>query len=193
MSLSLYDEALVNKFKEVFGNVVNSEHSVLFERASDEKAEIQIPMISIWRITSSPNLEGSSDPFIRRGYKVGRRSDGDVGFLKSYPMKIIYQVDIWSDLRIEVDDIYRELLMFLFEEPNLTLELEELKDVEWAEDFYIRVLDSDLASDFAEMERSGILYRNTILLEIENARLFFTRNVKPVKEIPIRYIDIGGI
>ena len=59
------------------------------------------------------------------------KSDKDkliADFWRTLPVTLSYQITIWSDRRSEVDDIYRELMMYLVtDNPHITLKLDGME------------------------------------------------------------------
>lgn len=197
MSLSAYDKALESKLKIVFPNVINSsEDSALFNSAerysnipkkeSDKsKATIALPMISFWRIENPPNIYGSMEgnfPLVNKGLLLRDKDN----YIQSIPISIQYQVSIWSDRRQEVDDIYREFLMYiLHDEPYLRVKVDKFNITE---DFTLLLVDSSTNIDTSSFIDGGRMYRQDIILEIDNAKLWYTGSeVNRVKDIEVRF------
>lgn len=197
MSLSAYDKALESKLKIVFPNVINSsEDSALFNSAerysnipkkeSDKsKATIALPMISFWRVENPPNIYGSMEgnfPLVNKGLLLRDKDN----YIQSIPISIQYQVSIWSDRRQEVDDIYREFLMYiLHDEPYLRVKVDKFNITE---DFTLLLVDSSTNIDTSSFIDGGRMYRQDIILEIDNAKLWYTGSeVNRVKDIEVRF------
>lgn len=204
MSLDAYDKAMLHKLEEVFPNVINSADQSAFSNYAEHRhdvdkmedsdkslATITLPLISFWRVENPLNRFGSMEgnfAMIRQG--ILHKPTKDTGqYLQTIPISIQYQVSIWSDKRKEVDDIYRELLMFLsYDEPYLRVKV-EYEDV--TEDFTLNITDTSTDIDTSSFTDSGRMYRQDIILEIDNAKLWYKgREFSPVKNIPIRTFTI---
>lgn len=192
MSLKCFDEALLNKIKAVFPNVELAHEDRISSDATDQNAELRIPLVTIWR-TSNPLSFGqfSNDGMVFRGFR--HKESNEIGSkVKALPVRIQYQIDIISDRRTEVDDIFRELAMFLYEESSLEVEFTVENEEPLKREFTIQILDNNPATDYASFDDRGRLYRETINIEIPNGQLIFYHTVKNVLEIPIRiYTDRG--
>lgn len=193
MSLKNFDEAMVQKIKGVFPNVKNAQEDRLTSNALDEKAELRIPLITVWRI-GNPLAFGqfSNDSMVRRGF-WHPESLTDGYKVKGVPVRIQYQIDIISDKRTEVDDIFRELAMFLYESGVLKVEFSMGEGLEPViRDFTLTVLDNNPGTDYASFSDRGKLYKETINVEIPNAELIFLQSAKTVIDIPVRiYTKMG--
>lgn len=108
---------------------------------------------------------------------------------RSLPVTLSYQLTIWSDRRSEVDDIYRELMMYLLtDNPHIKIQLEGM-DV--PEEFYIHVVDTDTSTDVDSFSDRGRLYTQNIMIDVQDAQLIFSRNVTLAKNIEIRTVNLG--
>lgn len=206
MSLERFDEAFKRKLEAVFPNVVSAypdtalaesaknrlESDEIVPDEEDSQAEknltVSVPLISFWRLNNVPDLYGwGNDPVTRRG--TYRTEDRQPSRVKAYPIKIAYQVDIWSDKRKEVDAIWREILQFLFEEPNLEVIFEGL---DLPEEFEMEIINSDNTSDIMAFTKTNNLHRATLTIEVPRAKLLFKDKTYLVKEFPVRIIPVRG-
>lgn len=197
MSLYLYDEAF-NKYlldAMSFANIVNADESESFNVSADKHenidTEIQLPMISFWRVSNPLNSIGIGN-FSERLY--GRTmSKNLVDFesinYRSIPIDLNYQLTIWSDSRHQVDDIFRELIMYIStDNPVLSLYLPDIEP-EFLEDEYLdfnlRLLDVDTTIDTSKFVNQGRIYKQHLIITVDEARLFFARTAKLVKNNPV--------
>ena len=203
MSLIYYDKALYDKIHDLFNNVVNAdEYSALTEgsnlpevptkeNSSDIKSKLTFPLISFWRVSNPPNLDTDGNyPQILKGH----RHDFDKSNYRAYrtfPVSITYQVSIWSDTRREVDEIYREFCMLFFvDEPYLKINIDNVKFVDeegedqvfnLSEEFSLQLVDSSTEIDTSSFSDKGRIYRQDIMIEIPNAKMFyFGKNLSKV-------------
>lgn len=193
--LGAYDEGLLNYLKSAlnFPNIVNAADSKAFDVSADkisEKVEVQMPMISFWRIANPLTHEGGGNFAMRhRGMRMSTDQEkGTAVAWRSLPVTLSYQLTIWSDRRSEVDDIYRELMMYLLtDNPHITIQLEGM-DV--PEEFYIHVVDTDTSTDVDSFSDRGRLYTQNIMIDIQDAQLIFSRNITLAKDMKIRTLTL---
>lgn len=191
--LGAYDEGLLIYLKEAlsFPNIVNAADSKAFDTSADKEAEeveIQLPMISFWRIANPLTHDGGGNFALRhRGMRVSTDKENCVaGYWRGLPVNLSYQLTIWSDKRREVDDIYRELMMYLItDNPEITVFMEGMNV---PEKFPIHVTDTDTSTDVDSFADRGRLYTQNIMLDIEDAHLLFSRDIRLAKDIPIRTV-----
>lgn len=192
MSLKCFDEAMVKKLTDVFPNVQNAQEERWSSDAIDDNAELRLPLITVWRV-SNPLAFGqfSNDRMVRGGWRHPESRETGLK-IKGLPVRVQYQIDIISNKRVEVDDIFRELAMFLYESGVLEVEFSMGEDTEpILREFTLQILDNNPATDYASFSDRGRLYRETINVEIPNAELIFVSSAKNVLEIPVRIYTIS--
>ena len=195
--LGAYDEGLLNYLKSAlnFPNIVNAAESKAFDTSVDKnscKVEVQMPMISFWRIANPLTYEGGGNFAMRhRGRRMSvDKEECTAEAWRSLPVTLSYQLTIWSDRRSEVDDIYRELMMYLLtDNPHITIQLEGM---ETPEEFYIHVTDTDTSTDVDSFSDKGRLYTQNIMIDIPDAQLIFSRNFTIAKNIQIRSVVLDN-
>lgn len=158
----------------------------------DETTHMQgvvgLPMIAVDRINNQYEFEfQANDPLTRKGRWVSE----DVVLERALPCLLTYQIDIVSDRRFEVDEIWREVSMYLYVHNSLPVIYSPNTEEEFEEDYEIRLTDTDNATDVETHDDNGVIYRQTITVEIHNAKLLFDRSTPVVKEIPVRFIKIN--
>lgn len=186
-SVGEYDKGMINKFKSVFPNVIFSpgEETALYTQASyEDDYVVKLPLITINRINQNVNDSMYVDSEVRRG----RVYDVQEEKLMSIPIILSYQIDIYSDKREEVDDIWREVVRFIKISPNIEI---EIKRYNIKTEFPLMLIDSDTTTDVSSFDDKGRLYRITMNTEINQARLFFSKDYNPVKDIPVRIITLS--
>lgn len=204
---------MYDKIHDLFPNTINAdEESALSEAYNvsskvgtkeDTKGKTEpkvvFPLISIWRTENPPNQEGSNEgnyPAILRGRRFDVSNSN--GFrVRTFPISITYQVSIWSDKRVEVDDIYAEFLMLFFvDEPYIRVRAVEAdfrnddtgdkEKVIIDEEFSIQLEDSSTTIDTTSFSDRGRMYRQDIIISIDNAKLFFLGDKSKIaKYIPL--------
>lgn len=203
MSLECYDKAMKAKLERVFPNVVFSSLSkALSESANVESISktsdgdvrekkkqeqvVSVPLIAFDRINNPPNWEfRANDPAVRRGRFVIEEKDHYLE--KALPVNIQYQIDIISDKRVEVDGIWRELIMYLYTHSELAVEFDGKNP--FVENFPLKIMDTDNTTDIEDFTNVGRVYRQTINVEIPQAQLFFHSSTDLIKDFPLRTIQ----
>ena len=177
MSAYLYDEAIVSNLRKVIGddrihiNVVENAFNVI-PRIDDDK--FTLPLITLsrtgWRILSD-------------NHNHSARFEGDVVEIRPYndtqrikrvqfiPMKIDYNLDVWTRSRRENDEIVRELFWFFLISP--TLQVHVPYDLEFDHNFNIFIEeDVEDNSDLQGQFNHGEYFRQTIHLYTDDAKLW---------------------
>lgn len=170
MNLCNYDNALKDKLLAVFENVVNcSEDRVLIESESDSpEATVALPLISFWRLTSEFDITQYNFPATRRGRPMQKINENTRLNNIEVPINLSYQIDVWSDRQYETDQLYQELLLYFLQEPYLEVALnnDDLK-----ENFYFTITDTNTSIDLSEFSENGALYRQTITIGCDSAKV----------------------
>lgn len=191
MNFTDYDIALKSKLLEVFPNVVNSSDDKALEDSEDSKAEITLPMISFWRLSNDLDLENNPSFGWTRG-RVERTkpvdSEGRQLKYKQLGISPTYQIDIWSDRLAEVDQIAYELLIYLYEEPNLLISDPNLEGQEFT--FPIEVTGVSMATDLSGFSETGAMFRQTLDIEVNSAVLTYPHLGKVAKTIELRTVSL---
>lgn len=170
MDLYSYDNALIDKLTKVFPNVINcSDDKVLsYSEDDDEENNVSLPMISFWRLNSDFNLENFNYSGTMRGRPMTKLNNTKGLNIQEIPINLIYQIDLWSDRRYEVDQLYKELLFYLIQEPYLNVLCETDMTVR---DFYFKITDTNTSIELAEFNDNGKIYRQIITIECDSAVL----------------------
>jgi hypothetical protein len=186
MDLTSFDNALQAKLKEVFSNVVNASDTKALEYSEDGTAQVQLPLISYWRISNMISDPFKSQTAVLRGRSIRDIDDSTKLMFKELSMNLSYQIDIWSDRRHEVDEILLELLLYFHEEPYLTVNESNMTT---PYDLSFRVTDISTDIDLDSFSDRGNLYRQIITIEVDNAVMVFPKAAKKVHNIPLRYVE----
>ena len=158
MSIHLYDEALKNKLKEVFENVVDASEDKALQYSENGEALVNLPLISFWRLNNNLSTDYAQFPL----KNIGRRSN-----------KMI-----WSDRRSECDDLFTEMILFLLQEPNLVIHDPNLNQ---SYNFPLQITETVTNVDLTQFSEQGNLYRQVITISIPNATVFFPVKRKIIK------------
>lgn len=205
MSLEKFDQALKEKLLSVYPNVIFSSLSEAIKHSADNEIKSQtaegenrdkkksekivsLPLIAFDRINNPFAFErAANDPSIRRGRR--RIREEELVGEKAFPVDIHYQIDIVSDKRREVDGIWRELVMFLHNHNGLNVHY-DYGEEGFDEQYVIHLMDTDNTTDVTEFQNVGRIYRQTIDVEIPDARMLFVDKLDIVKEFPVRVIEL---
>lgn len=188
MSLKCYDEALMRKIKGVFPNTTWADEDNALSRNAekDNKLVTTLPLISLYRTNNTFNFEQfGNDSHVRKGRFVLEEEKR----VKAFPVNLYYQLDIYSDKRVEVDDIWRELVYYLYTDPEIYVRFEGL-DEEYR--YVCFMADTDNTTDISQFSDRGRLYRQTINLEIRQAQLLFIECAHKVSDIQLRKVGVYG-
>lgn len=186
MSLKCYDEAIMEKVKKVFPNVTWADEDGALNRNAekDNKLVATLPLITLYRTNNTFNFEQfGNDSHTRRGRYVLPSEER----IKAFPVNIFYQMDIYSDKRVEVDDIWREIIQFFYTDPEIDVHFEGL---EIPYKYVVWLVDTDNTTDVSSFSDKGRIHRQTINLEVRQAQMLFTKYVKAAREIPLRMVEI---
>ena len=138
MACRYYDEALTKKIKDAI--MTNDKILVLSPEESSEelfstKADLNhdnlsLPMISLIRKRDIDILNTNKKPLTYDGIRLqfydkdGKLVQGDKALkLNAIPLKLEYQLDIYTLKEYEADEFAREFLFFFINNPRLTIQL----------------------------------------------------------------------
>lgn len=200
MSVYAYDEAVVQDLRRIFSD--GRIHIIPPEDAFDligtlQKDNIRFPLITLarpgWLLSDNKPqhmiFEGLPDKITDSKIEVPEhRTDGfDSSFkvirLQAIPIRINYQVDIWTESRLENDNIMRELIWYYTLHPTLKVKI-VYDDIERLHNFNL-FFDADVEdnSDIVSHKEKGRFFRQTISMYTDDAYLWKTFSRLP------NYID----
>lgn len=193
MAVSYYDDAIVDKLKKWIPDnsrlrVLNPEETEqIFITKADDSGDkpIQLPMVTLTRskdleILSTVKQEKSfnglriiSHPGLGSG-KSGPNSinPGSTATLNVIPIKVEYQLDIWTKTKQEVDEYVRNFLFKLINNPLLIIQI-PYNNFDVRHTANLRVL-SNVAdtSDIGPRIFPGQFHKWTIQMELQDGFLF---------------------
>lgn len=196
MSLAAYDEGVLKYLKDAmnFDNIINSAESRAFGDVAEhtDKVKVKFPLISFWRIANPVDFPGGNFAMRHRGKIVQTDYTDQKGVRwRALPVKLTYQITIWSDRRQEVDDIYRELMMYLMtDNPHIEVMMEGM---EVPEKFVLEVTDTDTTTDVDSFADRGRIYTQNILVDVPEAQLLFSKEFPIASKIEPRFVIIDGL
>lgn len=185
MSVTLYDDALLEKFREIFDNVVFSPPDRAFKRKSEiNQGKVEFPLISLYRENYTISFENFNFRQLRRGQEIQYMNDDKsiVQMVESLPLRIDYQLDVWAEDRKLVDKMVCELLFFMLTHRTVNITVPGT-DKEFTFDFQLEDISDN--SDIMSFEERGRVYRVTIPFYFDNAHIFMLDNLDTVLDIDI--------
>lgn len=186
MSLKCYDEGLMAKVKKVFPNVTWADDESALNRNAEKDGKVvaTLPLITLYRTNNTFNFDQfGNDSHTRRGRYVLP----DEVRIKAFPVNIFYQMDIYSDKREEVDDIWREICQLFYIDPEIDVHFD---GIEIPYKYVCFLVDTDNTTDVSSFSDRGRIHRQTINLEVRQAQMLFVEHEKSVKEIPLRVVEL---
>ena len=180
MSVKSYDDAIIDKFREIFNDetisILPVENAIRFS-AQLRKDDVTFPMISTTRLGYS--LRNSDVNFNAKmiGGFVGRNGLNDNIFEQVLPIRIEYQLDVFTVDRESCDEIVRELVFFLHQHPTLKAHFEYGLDVDHNFNLFLNddIVDN---SDTVDHYDKGVLFRNTLTFYTDDAVLVRSKKQK---------------
>lgn len=178
MSVNLYDKALIDHFRDIFDDsrihILPVEQAIRFT-AQLRQDNVIFPLISTNRLGYSIKLSEVNFHGLRNGGFQNRNADNTKTFAQIIPIRINYQVDVFTVSKAQGDELLRELIFHIMLHPTLQVEIPYKLDMEHNFNIF---LESDIVdnSDTVEHVNKGVLFRNTITLYTDDAYLFKSRN-----------------
>ena len=174
MSVKSYDDAIINRFREVFNDntisILPVENAIRFS-AQLRKDNLTFPMISTTRLGYS--IVRNQVNFNAKMVGSFKTRDGENNnvFAQSIPIRIEYQLDVFTVDRWSCDEIIRELIFFFEHKPTLQAHFEYGLDFDHNFNLFLNedIVDN---SDTVEHENTGVMFRNTLTFYTDDARLF---------------------
>jgi hypothetical protein len=191
MSVYLYDKSVVADLRNRLGDsrisIVPPEDFMSFvsQIDIDNPDRAKFPAISIER--PSWSLSDSKPQYMKTSGILAEKTIVDNNIhnnvyirLQAMPIKISYQLDIWSVTREEDDNILRELIFYYRLHPTLKVTIPYQFTEPIQMNFNIEFGDTvDDNSDIVNHKNYGRLFRQTIPLFINDAYLFKTTKSGP--------------
>ena len=174
MSVKSYDDAIIDRFREVFNDntisILPVENAIRFS-AQLRKDNLTFPMISTTRLGYS--IVRNQVNFNAKMIGSFKTRDGENNniFAQSIPIRIEYQLDVFTVDRWSCDEIIRELIFFFEQKPTLQAHFEYGLDFDHNFNLFLNedIVDN---SDTVEHENTGVMFRNTLTFYTDDARLF---------------------
>lgn len=177
MSVKLYDDAIINNFRDILSDsrihILPVEQALKFT-AQLNRDDITFPLISTTRLGYSIKLNEVNFNGLHTGGYQRREGNGTTIFAQVIPIRINYQVDVFTVNKELGDEIIRELVFYLLQNPTLKVEIPYNLNIKHAFNLF---LESDVVdnSDTVEHINKGVLFRNTLSMYTDDAYLFASR------------------
>lgn len=182
MAISLYDDAILQKFKNwtqstnlhIYGPNDTAE---LFEVIADTTNDqpIKLPILAIRRNTGYNILNTNKRTLTYDGMMLDSTCKRSLS-LNAIPIEIFYQVDIYTRFFKEADEYMRNIIFNVINFPTLQIFLPYLQQ-NIVHNSTIRISDASVQdnSDISERLISGQFTRLSLILNIDDAYLWDVR------------------
>ena len=182
--MHLYDDAVVEKFKELFGT--DKMFIIPPERAKDtiaqiEKDDVKFPLVSLDRKGFTVRDNAINWSASRMGLAVSITDDGKANIMHVIPIKINYQLDVYTADRVSCDEILRELIFYFTLHPTLMVKIPYGLNTRHKFNLFFNPDIEDNSDTISHIEK-GVLYRYTANLYTDDAYLFANTPVDLVVE-----------
>lgn len=150
--------------------VLPVENAIRFT-AQLKRDDVTFPLISTTRLGYSVVGDNVNYNAKMTGSFVRRENDNNNTFATSIPIRIEYQMDVFTVDRESCDDIVRELIFFFLTRPTLVAHFEYGLDIK--QNFTL-LMNDDIVdnSDTVEHINNGVMFRNTLTFYVDDARLY---------------------
>lgn len=174
MSVWRYDKAIVENFREILNDdrihIMPPENAIKFI-AQLKKDDISFPLISIQRLGYSiiNSRVNHSAKFIG-GYHHNN-GDNTNTFVQAIPIRIEYQIDVYTVDQQSCDEFCRELIFYLMQNPTLIVKYPYMVNGEHKFNLFLNdeIVDN---SDTVNHINNGVLFRHTLTMYTDDANLF---------------------
>jgi hypothetical protein len=199
MSVKAYDDAIINKFRSIFNDntiyILPVENAIRFS-AQLNKDNVKFPMISTTRLGYSIRKSDINFSAKMYGSFVTRDGENNNVFAQTIPIRIEYQLDVFTVDHESCDEIVRELIFFFEQHPTLEAHFDYGLNIDHNFNIYLNeeIVDN---SDTVEHVNNGVMFRNTLTFYTDDAILFRSKKqkqgeviakVEPLSKPPIREV-----
>ena len=173
MSVYAYDKAVTDFFERITGDsiMIQPPENAIRNTAQLKGDNITFPLITLNRTSWSIRQQDKNFAMMREGHTVRFNDDHTVTQARMLPIKIEYQVDVFTVDKRMNDEITRELIWYLSLKPTLQVEVDY--DVNIKHNFNL-LLDPDIVdnSDVTNHVNDGVLFRSTFTMYCDDAYLW---------------------
>ncbi|MBQ4543715.1 MAG: hypothetical protein IJA19_06060 [Clostridia bacterium] len=183
--IHLYDDAILNLYRKVFDDsrihLLPVENAIKF-MAHLEDDTVQFPLVSTTRLGWTIRKDQVSHKQLFDGGPVRfSEEQQSVKMACIIPIRIEYQMDLFTTDRISGDEILREWLFYIFRNPTLEVEVPYGLNIKHKFNVYFDPTVTD-NSDIIEHTNRGVYFRNTLHFYTDDAYLFMGAD-EPLKRI----------
>lgn len=173
MSFGCYDKAIVENFQKLFntGNVhILPVEDALRFTSQLNRDDVEFPLISTTRLGVTILSSEVNQAQKTTGHLVRRDGYNNNVFAQSIPIRIEYQLDIFTVERWACDEITRELIFYFYQHPTLVAHFDYGLNIEHNFNLFLNddIVDN---SDTIEHVNTGVKFRNTLTFYTDDARL----------------------
>lgn len=178
MSVKSYDDAIITRFRQLFEDssihILPVENAIRFE-AQLAKDKVTFPLISTNRLGYSVIGSNVNQAAKMIGSFKGRDGENTNVFVQVIPIRIEYQLDIYTVDRASLDEITREFIFFFYLKPKLVAHFDYGLDINHNFNIFMNddIVDN---SDTIEHINEGVKFRNTITFYTDDAILVRRKN-----------------
>ena len=174
MSATLYDNAIVKKFRSWTGDnkiTISPPEELFSYRAHINTDELKLPLISLNRIGVTL-INTQKQPLSYDGMTMVITEDNTVFKLRAIPFRINYQVDVLARTLAECDALVRELIFKIINNPSIEVQI-PFNGKKGVHKFNI-LLGEEIEdnSDITTRDERGEYFRQTLSLYTDDAYLF---------------------
>lgn len=173
MSFGCYDKAIIENFQKLFntGNVhILPVEDALRFTSQLNRDDVEFPLISTTRLGITILSSEVNQAQKTTGHLVRRDGYNNNVFAQSIPIRIEYQLDIFTVERWACDEITRELIFYFYQHPTLVAHFDYGLNIEHNFNLFLNddIVDN---SDTIEHVNTGVKFRNTLTFYTDDARL----------------------
>ena len=188
MSAYIYDSAVTNLFESITGDkiFVNPPETAFRNVSQLNGDKLKFPLINLNRTNLSIRTDEVNFNALHEGATVRMNDDNTVTHARVLPIRIEYQVDVFTVDKKMNDEIVRELLFYLYVHPTHIVKIGYGLDFEHKFNLY---LDPDVQdnSDVVSHINNGVIFRSTFTMYCPDAYLWSSKDYKSPK------LDISSI
>ena len=173
VGFGVYDVAIIDKLRSVFKDNTISILPVedAFRFVSQLNADkLDLPTISTTRLGITILSSQVNQAAKTIGHYVGRDGENNNIYVQSIPIRIEYQMDIFTVDRASNDAIVRELIFFFMLKPTLVAHYRYGLNIDHNFNLFLNEDVTD-NSDTLEHVNSGVKFRTTLTFYTDDARL----------------------
>lgn len=193
MSVYLYDESVVKRLREITGDerihIVDPSQSISF-LAQFDKDKVILPAIVVSR--GPVRLLDYRNQFVALKGQTARRNSDDnlVVKAKLIPMRIEWNLDIFTADRYTCDEIIRELVFYFTSSPRFEVKVPYQLDIVQNFDVFLspEIVDN---TDLLEFPNTGERFRETLTIYTENAHMYSSQLQYPTSTDP-EVVDVSN-